>query len=368
MKILQILPTLNEGGVERGCVDSNREYVKLGHTSVVMSAGGRLVDQIITDGGEHVTFDVASKNIFTVFSRVRKMKKLLQQIAPDVIHARSRVPAWLVWFANKTLRIPFVTTVHGFNSVNPYSRVMTFGDEVICASTFLIDHIKKHYHTRDEVIHLIPRGIDLEYFNSDTVDHEWCETFVKQHALENKKILVQVARVTGWKDQATVIKAFLEVRKTHDDLKLLLVGGVDTSREGYYAQLAKIVESSPYKEDVIFTGSQSHIKEIISLATLNISASTKPETFGRANVEGMVMGAPLLASRIGAAFDYIKEGETGFFFECGSDGELAKLIDRGLEYPFDKEKITHFAKVHFSLQQMIEKTLHVYDFALLRVR
>jgi glycosyltransferase involved in cell wall biosynthesis len=367
MKILQILPTLNEGGVERGCVDSNREYVKLGHTSVVMSAGGRLVDQILADGGKHVTFDVASKNILTVFARVFQMKKLLQEIAPDVIHARSRVPAWLVWFANKTLKIPFITTVHGFNSVNAYSRVMTYGDEVICASTFLIEHIKKHYHTRDEVIHLIPRGIDLEYFNGDTVDHEWCETFVKHYALENKKLLVQVARVTGWKDQATVIKAFLEVRKTHDDLKLLLVGGVDTTREGYYTELLKLVETSPYKEDVIFTGSQSHIKEIFSLATLNISASTKPETFGRANVEGMVMGVPLLASRIGAAFDYIREGETGFFFECGDEKELATLIDNALKYPFDKAQISSFAKTHFSLRQMIEKTVDVYTKLLSKV-
>lgn len=361
MKILQILPTLNEGGVERGTVDSNREYVRHGHTSVVMSAGGRLVGSITDDGGEHITFDVASKNILTLPVRVWRLRKLLHKIAPDVIHARSRVPAWLVWLANRTLKIPFVTTVHGFNSVNPYSRVMTYGERVICASQFLIEHIQKHYQTPSSIIRLIPRGIDLDYFDRGCIDHVWRESFVAQHALEGKTILVQIARVTGWKDQESVIKAFLNLRQERDDLVLLIVGSVDTTREGYYHQLCTLLENSPYKKDVIFTGNQSHIKEIFSLATLNLSASTKPETFGRANVEGMVMGVPLVASAIGAAFDYVIEGKTGFFFPPGDVAKLQSQIAKALTTPFDPDGISTFAQENFSLRQMIEKTLKVYD-------
>ena len=117
MRIVQLLPELNEGGVERGVVELNREYVKLKIESYVISAGGKLENQINLDGGKHIKFDVCSKNIFTVFSRVVKLKKILKEIKPDIIHVRSRVPAWLIYFANKSLQIKVVSTVHGFNSV-----------------------------------------------------------------------------------------------------------------------------------------------------------------------------------------------------------------------------------------------------------
>ena len=117
MRIVQLLPELNEGGVERGVVELNREYVKLKIESYVISAGGKLEDQINLDAGKHIKFDVCSKNIFTVFLRVVKLKKILKEIKPDIIHVRSRVPAWLIYFANKNLKIKVVSTVHGFNSV-----------------------------------------------------------------------------------------------------------------------------------------------------------------------------------------------------------------------------------------------------------
>ena len=183
----------------------------------------------------------------------------------------------------------------------------------------------------------------------------------KHNVRKGKTILVQIARVTGWKDQESVIKAFLNLRQERDDLVLLIVGSVDTTREGYYHQLCALLENSPYKKDVIFTGNQSHIKEIFSLATLNLSASTKPETFGRANVEGMVMGVPLVTSAIGAAFDYVIEGKTGFFFPPGDVAKLQSQIAKALTTPFDPDGISTFAQENFSLRQMIEKTLKVYD-------
>lgn len=361
MRIIQLLPNLNEGGVERGAVDSNREYVKRGHESIVISNGGRLCEQIVKDGGEHIAFDVASKNILSAPWRVYRLKQLLKELKPDVIHARSRVPAWLVYLANKKLNIPFVTTVHGFNSVNAYSRVMTHGDRVICSSRFLIEHIKEHYGVADDIIRLIPRGIDLEYFDPNRLDIPWRDSFVERYNLSGKKIIVQVARITGWKDQLTTIKAFFATKEKHPTLVLLLVGSVDKSRESYYGELASVIEGSKWRDDVIFTGNQSNIKEIFSLAALNISSSTKPETFGRANVEGMVMGVPLLASSIGAAFDYVQEGKTGFFFNPGDYRELSKLVEKSIEYKFDHAYIRNFAQTNFSLKQMIDKTIEVYE-------
>ena len=142
MTIVQLLPELNEGGVERGTVELSRELVKLGHASIVISAGGKLQGQIDKDGGRHITLDVCSKNPLSAFWRMVKLRKLLSTLNPDILHARSRVPAWLTYLANKKLRIPFITTVHGFNSVSAYSAIMTKGTGIIAISKSIEQHIK----------------------------------------------------------------------------------------------------------------------------------------------------------------------------------------------------------------------------------
>ena len=158
---MQFLPELNEGGVEVETIELSRELTNLGHESIVISNGGKQVKRIEIDGGKHIKFNVASKNPFTAVWRVYKLRQILKELNPDVVHARSRVPAWLAYLANKTLRVPFVTTVHGFNSVNKYSEIMTKGDAVICVSNGIKDYIQKHYNTPSEKITIIPGGIDL---------------------------------------------------------------------------------------------------------------------------------------------------------------------------------------------------------------
>ena len=313
MRIVQILPELNEGGVERGVMELSRELVKQGHESIVISAGGKLVEQIKRDGGTHITFDVYSKNILTAPIRILKLRKIIKEIKPDILHARSRVPAWITHLANKALNVPFVTTVHGFNSVNAYSKVMTYGDKVICGSKFMIEHIVKHYHTSKEKIVLIPRGVDMDFFGSE-LNYDFIDDFKQKYQLDNSFIITQVARITHWKDQKTTIKAFMEVKKHIKNSKLLFVGSVDESRTNYYEELKNMVGDTPYKNDIIFTGNQQQIKEIFSLSDVSISASNKPETFGRANIESIFMGTPLIATNIGATADYVLEGKNGYLF------------------------------------------------------
>jgi glycosyltransferase involved in cell wall biosynthesis len=177
MRIVQVIPELNEGGVERGVVELNREFVKLGIESFVISAGGKLENQINLDAGNHIKFDVCSKNIFTAFRRVKGLKKILKELKPDIIHVRSRVPAWLVYFANKKLNIKVVSTVHGFNSVGFYSSIMQKFDAVICVSNSIKEYIQKHYQTNENKITVIPRGIDLELFNPKNIDETFIENF-----------------------------------------------------------------------------------------------------------------------------------------------------------------------------------------------
>ncbi|MEJ2491681.1 MAG: glycosyltransferase [Desulfuromonadales bacterium] len=195
MKVVQLLPELNEGGVERGVVELNREFVKRGIESVVISAGGRQAPQIVADGGRHICLDVAAKNPLTAWQRVRLLRKQFDHLQPDVIHARSRVPAWLAYLANCHQR-PFVTTVHGFNSVNRYSRIMTRGDRVICVSGAIRDFVQEHYGVADERLRLIPRGVDLKQFDPQHLDRDFMQNFSAKYGLSRPSDALPNSRIT----------------------------------------------------------------------------------------------------------------------------------------------------------------------------
>ncbi len=358
MKIVQVIPELNEGGVERGVVELNREYVKLGIESYVISNGGKLVERIIIDGGNHITFDVCSKNILTSFIRVSKLKKILKELKPDIIHVRSRVPAWLVYFANKKLNIKVVSTVHGFNSVGFYSSIMQKADAVICVSNSIKEYIQKHYNTSEEKITVIPRGIDLELFNPKNIDNSFIESFKKEFNLGNKFIISSVGRVTQLKDYETFIKAISLVKQDIPNVAALIVGGTRSDKEDYLNSLKKLIKELDLEENIIFTGSQSKIEQIYALSDVVISSSKKPESFGRAVAEAICMNKPVIATNHGGVKDIIIENENGFFFEVGDDKELAKNILKSKSLKFDG--YGYIANT-FSLENMVNKTIKVYE-------
>ena len=326
MRIVQVIPELNEGGVERGVVELNREFVKKGIESFVISAGGKLENQINLDGGNHIKFDVCSKNIFTAFRRVNALKKILKEINSDIIHVRSRVPAWLVYFANKSLKIKVVSTVHGFNSVGFYSSIMQKSDAVICVSNSIKEYIQKHYQTSENKITVIPRGIDLELFNPKNIDNSFIEDFKKEFDLKDKFIISSVGRVTQLKDYETFIKAILLVKKEIPNVKALIVGGVRSDKEDYLNSLKNLIKELNLEENIIFTGSQNKIEQIYALSDVIVSSSKKPESFGRAVAEAICMNKPVIATNHGGVKDIIIENVNGFFFEVGDDKELANNI------------------------------------------
>jgi glycosyltransferase involved in cell wall biosynthesis len=357
MKIVQLLPELNEGGVERGTMELSREFVKLGHESIVISNGGKLVDVIENDGGKHIKFDVASKNILTVPWRIYKLRELLRDLRPDVIHARSRVPAWLAYLANKTLHIPFVTTVHGFNSVSFYSKIMTAGDAVICVSNAIKEYIKRHYLTSEEKITVIPRGIDLDKFNPNNINLQFVDEFKTKYDLENKFIVSVVGRITQLKDIETFIKAVALVKQSVPNIKALIVGGVAKDKEKYFKGLEKLVIDLKLENEVIFTGSQTNVAEIYALSNVVVSASKKPESFGRSVAEAIAMNTPVIATNHGGVKDIIIEGENGFLVDVGDIKTLSAKIMESKDLKFDGYG---YISENFSLEQMIEKTLEVY--------
>ena len=358
MRIVQVIPELNEGGVERGVVELNREFVKKGIESFVISAGGKLENQINLDGGNHIKFDVCSKSIFTAFRRVNGLKKILKEINPDIIHVRSRVPAWLVYFANKSLNIKVVSTVHGFNSVGFYSSIMQKADTVICVSNSIKEYIQKNYQTSENKITVIPRGIDLELFNPKNIDETFIENFKKEFNLKDIFIVSSVGRVTQLKDYETFIKAMMLVKKEIPNIIGLIVGGVRSDKEDYLNSLKKLIKELNLEENIIFTGSQSRIEQIYALSDVVISSSKKPESFGRAVAEAICMNKPVIATNHGGVKDIIIENVNGFFFDVGDNKQLALNIIKAKDLSFDGYG---YISKNFSLENMVNKTLEVYE-------
>jgi glycosyltransferase involved in cell wall biosynthesis len=358
MHVVQLLPELNQGGVERGAVELSRELVKRGHQSTVISAGGSQAEQIEKDGGRHITFDVCSKNPLTFPKRVSDLRRLLSDLSPSILHARSRVPAWLCWFANKTLKLPFVTTVHGFNSVSKYSAIMTKGNAVICVSNPIKEYIQKNYGTPDEKITVIHRGIDPVEFDPDKLDHAWMESFKKTYGLHGKFIVTAVGRITELKDYETFIRAVSACAQTLPTICGVIVGGVRHDKQAYYERLQALVKELHAEKQIVFAGSHNRMPEIYALSDVLVSSSKKPESFGRTLIEAMAMNTPVIATRHGGALDIIEEGSNGFLVAPGNANELATAIIRqhGIHRPALRADVLR----RFTLDQMVEKTIGVY--------
>lgn len=370
MHIVQVLPELNEGGVERGTVELSRELVKRGHQSTVISAGGSLVEQIEKGGGRHMTLDVCSKNPFTVPFRVRALRRILRSLSspatsnqqpatsPMVLHARSRVPAWLCYFANKKLHFPFVTTVHGFNSVNRYSAIMTMGDRVIYGSRAIKDYILKNYSVDESKLRYVPRGIDMSYFDPAQADRNFMEEFKRAYDLEGRYVITIVGRITEWKGHDTFIRALAEVQKKHSEVVGLATGGVGPGKEAYFQTLKTLTAETG--ADIRFAGSQSNVREIYALSDLIVSAaSTKAETFGRTAAEALAMNKPVIASAHGGSLDIVLDGENGFLFPPGDCAALANKILAAIPFKFTNMR-EHIDR-NFSLNHMTEAELAVYS-------
>lgn len=358
MHIVQLLPELNQGGVERGVVEFSRELVKRGHQSTVISAGGRLADQIQQDGGTHLERDVCSKNPLTFPARVHKLQTTISKLSPDILHARSRVPAWLCRFANKRMNIPFVTTVHGFNSVSSYSAIMTKGDRVICVSNPLKSFIQEQYGTPDNRITVIHRGIDPAEFDPEQVDRPWMDAFRAKYQLEGRFIAASIGRITELKDYETFIRAVKKASEKISNLTGIIVGGVRHDKQAYFDRLKSLVGELGAEDLIVFAGSQERMPEIYAVSDVLVSCSKKPESFGRTLIEAMAMGTPVIATAHGGALDIVDAGRNGFLFKPGNDGELAGCI--GQMGDIDRASLRDYVAEHFSQQQMVESTIAVY--------
>ena len=295
MKVVHLLPALEQGGVESVVCDLVRALS--GIESVVVSKGGRLVARVEAAGGRHVALDLKSKNPLTYFTRAWNLRKLLRAEQPDLVCVHSRVPAWLFVWANRALGLKWISYAHGANSVSRYSEVMTKGDRVVVPSKFLADYLKANYKIADEKIRIIPNPVDTERFDPAKLDRQFIAEKRREWGLrDGDRVQMAVGRITPVKGLEGLIKE-LQV----SGLKLIIVGGADKGHRQYLQylkDLASTIHLSSSPSPVIFAGPQEKVPECIAIADEIVSGNvTKPETFGLSVVEAYAMNKPVRVAR-----------------------------------------------------------------------
>ena len=333
MKVVHLLPALEQGGVETVVCDLVRElgsnveiwkYENAGNgencgivdwESVVISRGGRLVEKIEAEGGRHIALDLKSKNPLTYFSRAWKLRRILRQEKPDLVCVHSRVPAWLFVWANRGLGLKWITYAHGANSVSRYSEVMTRGDLVVTPSRFLADYLKVNYGTAEAKIRVIPNSVDTERFNPENLDQSFIAEKKREWGIrEGDHVIMTIGRITPVKGLEGLIREFSSLTSGEDAAspkKLVIVGGADKHHQKYLESLKRLVKDLRRETgDVIFVGGQVKIPECISIADEIVSANTtKPETFGLSVIEAYAMNKPVRAKRFGGVAEVMEAVE-----------------------------------------------------------
>ena len=386
MKVLHLVPAMEQGGVETVVLALNRAVVGNGWESVVVSKGGRLVERLVADGGRHVALDVKSKNPLTYFSRAWKLRKLLKAEKPDLVCAHSRVPAWLFVWANRSLGLKWITYAHGANSVSRYSEVMTKGDLTVTPSRFLADYLKANYGLAEDRIRVISPAVDAARFDPSKLDLAFVAEKRHEWGVEPGDFVVMaVGRITEVKGYDTLIKAVRLLQsnnqtiKQSDNLKLVIVGDADKGHQEYLASLKRLAEAEGREtgdvrreargretEDasrtVVFAGGETKIPECLSIASVVVSSNTKkPESFGLSMAEALVMGRPVVAKAFGGALDIVHDGVDGVLVPADA-GDPVKAFAVAIEKARELKlgDIRPSALARFGVDTMIRQTVGVY--------
>lgn len=367
--ILQILPRLEQGGVERGTIEVASAILDAGWTPIVVSGGGRLVHELERIGAEHITLPVYSKNYFTMRKNANLLVQIIKDRHVDIIHARSRAPAWSAKWAAEMADIPFMTTFHGAYNIGPiklkkaYNRIMTEGVVTIAVSNFIKKHIIDNYGLDESKIRVIHRGVDIDRFDTAKVSPERMIALAKKWNLpEDRPVIMLPGRLTRWKGQLVLLDALAQMK--HKDLRCLFVGS-DQGRVSYRKEMDRHAKKLGLESIVQVVDHCSEMDVAYLLSDIVVSASTDPEAFGRVVPEAQAMGRIVVASNHGGATETVRDGETGFLFPSGDSKALAETLDKILDMPAaERDSIAKRAvdsvRSEFSKSKMCDKTLAVY--------
>lgn len=365
---MQVLPQLRTGGVERGTIEIAGAIKRAGWKALVASEGGAMLSSLSYVGGEHVTLPLASKSPWRIWRNARTLEKLIREREVDIIHARSRAPAWSAYLAAKRTGIPFVTTFHGVYGLHPdikkrYNSVMTKGDRVIAISQFVADHIAQHYHADPAHMRIIHRGVDLMQFNPERImPQRMVELAGKWRVPDDLPLIVMPGRITRWKGHHVMVEALAAL--PHRNFFCLLVGD-DMGHPNYRQEIEQSIIELGLEGHIRFAGNTPHMAEAYMLADIVVAPSIEPEAFGRVPIEAQAMGRLVIAANHGGARETVVDGVTGWLVAPGDAHALSLAIERALKLPKEeKERIGAQAIAHvrerFSAEIMCGKTLEVY--------
>ena len=376
--ILQIIPELETGGAERTAVDIAKGLTDAGARALVATEGGRLVAELQAKGGVWLPFPAAAKNPLAMALNVRKLALLCRREGVELVHARSRAPAWVAFAATKLLKLPFVTTYHGSYASRSgvktlYNSVMARGDVVIANSAYTADLIlAKHGFARDR-IRVVNRGTNFSAFAPAAVAPERIQALRKAWGVEpHQRIVLLPGRLTGWKGQRVLIEAARILRDGGDTDTAFILAGDAQGRDGYVRELDQLVAKAGLEGRVRRVGHCADMPAALLAAAVVTVPSTEPEAFGRVAVEAQAMGAPVVVSDLGAVPETVlappqtSPGErTGWRIPPGDAAALAAGLAEALALrPSTRDALAVRARRHverhFSLETMVGETLDVY--------
>ena len=332
MTVVQLMPAMHSGGAERSTLEIARALVAAGHRSIVISAGGRLVERLEGEGSRHIALDIGRKSLGAL-GKVRALRRILRDLAPDVVHVRSRLPAWLAWLAMRGMkkRPRFVTTVHGLNSPGFYSRIMLRGDRVIAVSQSVRDYILRHYPDFERSrLEVIPRGVDSSEFPYGyRPEDDWRERFFSQFPqLDDYPLLTLPGRGTRLKGHADAIELLAGLHSRGIETRLLLLGVLEAGREAYVAELRQLVAERGLQDKVVMTPARDDVRDIFAVSALILQLSNKPESFGRTVIEALSLCRPVLGYAHGGVGELLAE-----LYPAGRVplGDRERLVERAAE-------------------------------------
>lgn len=362
MKVLQILPELNSGGVERGTLEVSRHLVDNGHESVVVSNGGRQVGALLAHGGRHIALPVHRKSLATLL-QIRRLRRVLETEKPDILHIRSRVPGWIAWLAWRGLpasrRPRLVSTVHGFYSVNFYSAIMTRGEHVIAVSDSVRRYVLENYRVPSARVTTIHRGVDPADYNPGAKPSpEWLAEW--RRALPQaagKIVLLLPGRLTRWKGQEDFLQVVALLKKEGLPVFGLLVGETHPKKTEFEAELRQLARSLGVEDDVAFLGHRQDLREIMLSSSFVLSLSKDPEAFGRVSLEALALGLPVIAYDHGGVGEQLRALFPAGLVPSGDVQGVAACIRTLRQVPVTPSALT----ADFTLQRMLGSTMGVYQ-------
>lgn len=370
LTVLQVIPNLGAGGAEQTTVDVTAALVKAGHKAIVVSNGGPRVIEIQRAGGLHIQMPVHSKNPLTIWLNTQRLKKIIREYHVDIIHARSRAPAWSALMAARDAGIKFLTTCHAPYNIRDnewkrkYNSGIARGDLVIANSDFVGHYLVDNYQVPIEKIRVIPRGIPMDKFNHSLVSAERMLRLSQSWRIpEVATVVLLPGRLTRWKGQTVLIEAMAKMKNKNVYAVLL---GDDQGRTEYRAELEQMILDLQLEERVRIAEHCDDMAVAYSLADVVVSASTEPEGFGRVAVESQAMGRLTIATALGGSKETVIPGVTGWLVEPNDPDSLSSTLDDILALPEEQkafvcEQAALHARAHFTKEQMTDATLLVYE-------